>query len=79
MAFLLKERPLRKLKLGENELPWWTYGKHLGNKIDNSGNGMAQDLKEKRARFIDKNNELCQEFHFAHPGSLFRLNEIYES
>ena len=65
MAFLLQERPLRKLKLGKNDLPWWNYGKHLGNKIDNSNNGMSQDLKEKRACFIDKNNELCQKFSFA--------------
>ena len=79
MAFLLKERNLRKLKLGEDELPWWDHGKHLGNKIDNSNNGMAQDLMEKRARYIGRNNEICQEFFFSHPKSLFKLNEIYNS
>ena len=79
MAFLLKEMNLRKLKLGENELPWWDHGKHLGNKIDNSKNGMAQDLLEKRARYIGRNNELCQEFFFAHPKTLFSMNEIYNS
>ena len=26
MAFLLKDRELRKLKLGEHELPWWDFG-----------------------------------------------------
>ena len=38
---------------------------------------MAQDLKEKRARFIDRNNELCQEFFFAHPETKLRVNDIY--
>ena len=38
---------------------------------------MAQDLKEKRARYINKNNELCQEFYFAHPETKLRVNEIY--
>ena len=51
------------------------------DKIDNNKNGMAQDLKEKRARYtyIGRNNELCQEFFFSHPKSLFKLNEIYNS
>ena len=34
-------------------------------------------MLEKRARFIDKNNELCQEFHFAHPRTKFKMNQIF--
>ena len=76
MAFLINERELRKLKLGNDDLPWWNYGKHLGNTITNSNNFISQDLKQKRARYIDKNNEICQEFGFAHPVTKFKLNQI---
>ena len=79
MAFLIKDRELRNLKLGEHELPWWDFGKQLGNKVDNSKNWMTKDLCEKRARYISRNNELCQEFYFAHPETLFNINEIYNS
>ena len=79
LAYLLKERPLRKLKLCGNELPWWPTGKHLGNKIEDKIDGMRMDMKEKRARFIDRNNELCQEFHFAHPETKVKINNIYNS
>ena len=35
------------------------------------------DVKEKRARYITKNNELCQEFYFAHPMTKFEINQIW--
>ena len=51
-----------------NPLPWVKYGKHLGMKIqDLPGNLLSQDVKEKRAQFIQRNNELMQEFSFAAP------------
>ena len=31
----------------------------------------------KRAKYIGKNNELEQEFYFAHPDTKFKLNKIY--
>ena len=79
LAFLLKERSIRKLELNGNKLPWWPTGKHLGNKIENQINGMKMDIKEKRAKFIDRTNEICQEFHFGHPESKFKVNNIYNS
>ena len=34
---------------------------------------------QKRATFISKNIELLQEFHFSHPKSLVKINNIYNS
>ena len=38
---------------------------------------MKQDLREKRAQFVQRNNEICQEFSFAHPCTKTQLNAIY--
>ena len=38
---------------------------------------MRQDVREKRARYINKNNEICQEFYFAHPRTKLEINEIW--
>ena len=38
---------------------------------------MKQDMKEKRGRYIGKNNEICQEFHYAHPKTKFKVNSIW--
>ena len=53
--------------------------RHLGNKIENKLDGMRQDMREKRARFIQKNNELWQEFSYADPITKIKLNFIYNS
>ena len=36
-----------------------------------------KDILTKRARYIQRNNELIQEFHYAHPKTLFDINLIY--
>jgi hypothetical protein len=36
-------------------------------------------MKVKRAKYIDKNIELNQEFFFAHPSTKVKLNQIYNS
>ena len=41
--------------------------------------GQKKDISIKRARYIDKNNELLQEFYFAHPETLVKINMIYDS
>ena len=41
--------------------------------------GMRQDMKEKRARYISRNIELNQEFSFAHPKTKFKVNLIWNS
>ena len=35
--------------------------------------------KIKNDKYIEKNNTLCQELHFAHPQFLFKVNSIYNS
>ena len=67
------------MSLCGNKLPWVDYGKHLGNMIENKIDGMAKDIMIKRARFISKNIELNQEFHFAHPITKVKVNNIYNT
>ena len=54
---------------------------HLGNTIVNTekaeaGDIRSHDVKKKRACFIDKNNELIQEFNIAHPKTINEVNKI---
>ena len=67
IAFLRRRRELPQLKLCGTGLPWVSHGKHLGNTIENKMDGMKMDLKQKKAAYITKNNELLQEFCSAHP------------
>ena len=79
LAFLKKERPIKQVELCGNPLPWVNSGKHLGNHIENKINGMKIDIRNKRANYITKNNELIQEFYFAHPKTKLELNQLYNS
>ena len=65
--------------LNGNPLPWVTSGKNLGNKQTNLQNGYRQDIKEKRARYIERNCELNREIPFDHPQIKCRLNRIFNS
>ena len=67
LSFLKKKTDLPKLRLGEDLLPWVEKGKHLGNTLENIMNSMKNDINIKRANYINKNNEICQEFHYALP------------
>ena len=67
------------LLLNGNPLPWVKSGKYLGNKLTGIQNGYQQDVKEKRARYIERNCELNQEFPFAHPSVKCHLNRLYNS
>ena len=79
MAFVTTERYLRPLVLCGHELPWVNSLRHLGNKIENKLDGMRHDMREKRAQFIQKNNEICQEFAFADSATKIKLNSIYNT
>ena len=80
MAFLSTERNLRNITLNGKELPWISSIKHLGSTITNNFRcRMGQDTGEKRAAYIAKNNELNQEFHYAHPRTKIWVNNIYNS
>ena len=84
LSFLQKEREILPVKLCDNDLPWVSNCKHLGNMIVSSsaadgGDIRSLDVKTKRARFIQRNNEIIQEFHFSHPMTLTELNKVYNS
>ena len=51
----------------------------MGNKLCNIQDGYQQDVKEKRACFIERNCELNQEFSFCHPEVKCNINRIYNS
>ena len=36
-------------------------------------------MREKRAQFIQRNNEICQEFPYAYPATKIRINSIYNT
>ena len=67
------------LRLDGNPLPWVEKSKYLGNKLTGQMNGFSDDIREKRARFIERNCELNQEFSFAHPAVKSNINRIYNS
>ena len=79
MKFLKKDRFVEPLLLCGNPLPWVQNCKHLGNHLENKIDGMKKDVKIKRANYIDKNNDLLQEFHHCHPKTIFHVNKIYNT
>ena len=79
IAFLKKNRDIAELQLCGNPLPWVDSGKHLGMHFLNKIEGMKHDVMVKRAQFIGRNNELLQEYSFAHPRTKFLMNSIYNS
>ena len=79
LAFIKKKRLLPNMKLCGNNIPWVHSGKHLGNVVEDKLDGLKQDMRVKRAQYIAKNNELCQEFVSCHPKTKFHLNHIYNS
>ena len=65
-------------------LPWTSSCKHLGNTIVTKNVAeyhdiRSMDIKIKRANFINKANELIQEFYFAHPKTIAHINAIQNS
>ena len=79
MAFLQTPRYLPSFKLCGTDLPWVNKVKHLGNTISNSLDGNQLDMRGKTARYVDKNNTICQEFYFANPKTKLIVNNIYNS
>ena len=67
------------LMLCNNPLPWVKSAKYLGNNISNLVDGLSQDVRVKRASFIERNCDILQDFHFAHPQVKSRINRIYNS
>ena len=79
MAFLNQERELKNITLDEKDFPWVRTAKHLGCKIGDKICVLNDVLLEKLATYINKVNELTQEFYFAHPLTKVRINNIFNS
>ena len=79
LAFLKKERNLKNIKLKGRDLPWVDAAKHLGRRIGPTNHGVALDLVEKRALYINRVNELNQEFHYAHPLTKVKINNNFNT
>ena len=80
MAYLHKEHELGNLTLCGNKLPWVKNGKHLGMRIDAiKDNILTRDIIEKRARYINSNNELVQEFAYTSSDTKAFINRVFNS
>ena len=77
MAFLFKQRDPGVIELCGDPLPWVPGGIHLGNTINTNVEGMRQDIRIKRAAFIQKNIDLNLEFQVCHPVTKVKMNQIY--
>lgn len=82
-GIIFRKKPMNieteKISLCGNLLPWIDSAKYLGNKWTNTKETLNDDVKIKRAKYIEKNCELIQEFFFVHPELLCKLNRIYNS
>ena len=79
MAFVRGNKDLKSIELCGNELPWVNEIKHLGTVITNDQDVMASDIMQKRAIYINRNNELIQEFYFAHASKLIKMNNSFNT
>ena len=80
IAFLKNDRQLGKLTLCDKFLPWVKNVKHLGVALENKFGGLLKhDVLVKRAQYIQTNNEIMQEFYYAHPRTKIQLNSIYNT
>ena len=68
IAFVKGKREIKDILCG-NKLPWVDNIKHLGSLLTNDSDMMGSDTMQKKASYINRNNELIQEFYFAHPMS----------
>ena len=74
-----KSKDLRCMKLCGDILPWVKRIKHLGSDITNEVCSVKEDIMQKRASYISRNNELYQEFAFAHPISRIIINNLFNT
>ena len=81
MALTKKERDSRSMPLCGNSLPWVKSAaltaRRFGNKIEDKIDVTRQDMREKRSQFIQKNNEISQEFSFVDSTTKISLNNIF--
>ena len=66
----------KPLKLDDKDLPWVESANHLGHILHESGS-MEQDIKEKRAKFIDESTRIRESFAFASPNEILHAVKVY--
>ena len=77
LAFVKKKKELRCMLLNDKILPWVHSVRHLGTTVTTDfGCKTNQDLAEKRAAYISRNNEVVQEFLYAHPKTKIWTNSV---
>ena len=74
-----KMRSLRNLQLNGRDLPWVDVAKHLGCKLGPNNQGLTLDLMEKRAKYINRVDELKEEFSYAHPLTKIMINKVFNT
>ena len=79
IAWLKKPRPLMPIELCDRQLPWVEKFVHLGMTLTNQKNILDKDMSIKKARYVARNIELNQEFHFASFETKIKINELYNS
>jgi hypothetical protein len=70
-----KPKPVN-LQLYGVDLPWVRTANHLGNELSEDCN-MDQDIKHKKADFIDKSTEIRETFNFAQPNQILQAVRMY--
>ena len=79
IAWMNSPRPLPKMKLCGNYLPWVSEILHLGNVITNDTYLLESDMKRKNAKYVSRNIEINQEFYFAASETKMTVNDIWNS
>ena len=64
------------LVLDGKDLPWVESAPHLGQVLHESGS-MDQDIRTKRASFIDESTKVREDFAFASPCEILRAVQVY--
>ena len=70
---------LKEMVLCNNNLPWVNSIKHLGCVLTNGSNIMPDDVMFKRTVYVNRNNELCQEFCFTDPNLKIQINNLFNT
>ena len=79
IAFTKKKSDLMNIMINKKVLPWVESAKHLVCKITNDIHGLAKDIMEKRAQYINRANGQNQEFYFAHTLIRVMINNIFNT
>ena len=67
---------IEKVKVADRKLPWVATAVHVGNTLHEDGT-MNQDIKVKRAQFINDVQNIQQEFYKSHPEVQSKLTSLY--